>query len=630
MILETYIDDILNSGLEKNYWFMTKQNLSDFYLPFFVAGIVESYPVHHKSSENFGTYYSRCFREDAYALSKYPKQAESENTYRNAITAEFLGLFYREGDKYDTGIVTDAYKILKKYIKNHDDVLKYRYLIDRQIEKLCLNVNEKASKYEDVKSVTIFPVIFLYKVLLELKERTGSSDLFYDEFLFFVVRTQNYECFSKVVDLIIEYRKHALNEEYIEKSKSIINDDVTTGNIRFDDLIGSLQNIEYTTNRRETKKFGIKESQESFSYIQTVVDIYEHSDYAKEKNKTSLLNFQRSDKYFIGKLETISKVFIEKEEPEEETKMEDTITKLPEIEKRSDFTHPLNSILYGAPGTGKTYSTIEYALSIVEKRETSSRELSNKERIQLMKTYQNYADCGQIVFTTFHQNYGYEDFIQGLRPDLNGDGFKFIPVDGIFKKIAEKAMANPTSNYVLIVDEINRANISKVLGELITLIEEDKRWGELNQLSVTLPSGQIFAVPNNLYIVGTMNTADKSISLIDVALRRRFDFIEQKVDYSLVLNPLLKKVLLSINNTLADEFESTDLLIGHAYFIGKNEDDFIGIMNKKIIPLLYEYYSDNSKKVELLLNNALKETGFELCTSKNERLRIKRTEELNA
>ena len=151
---------------------------------------------------------------------------------------------------------------------------------------------------------------------------------------------------------------------------------------------------------------------------------------------------------------------------------------------------------------------------------------------------------------------------------------EFKPVDGVFKRIADKALNDNNSNYVIIIDEINRANMSKVLGELITLIEEDKRWGEINELSVTLPSGEVFVVPNNLYIIGTMNTADKSISIIDVALRRRFEFIEQQVDPSKVTDTKLREVLNKINSKLKDETDSTDLLVGHAYFMNKTIDGF--------------------------------------------------------
>ncbi len=195
---------------------------------------------------------------------------------------------------------------------------------------------------------------------------------------------------------------------------------------------------------------------------------------------------------------------------------------LPVRQKRTNKIHPINSILYGAPGTGKTYSTVEYALGMIDGVAADLSEKSESQRLAEMERYNKLIDAGQIVFTTFHQNYGYEDFIQGLRPDTKVGGISFKDIDGVFKSIADVAISDAENNYVIIIDEINRANISKVFGELITLIEEDKRWGEVNQTCVTLPSGELFAVPNNLYILGTMNSSDKSISLIDAALRRRF------------------------------------------------------------------------------------------------------------
>lgn len=286
-----------------------------------------------------------------------------------------------------------------------------------------------------------------------------------------------------------------------------------------------------------------------------------------------------------------------------ENKKKENKKVLPVIEPRERKNFSLNSILYGAPGTGKTYSTAEYAMAIIEERKLSYTE--QEDRQSLMIKYKKAVSDGRIVFTTFHQSYGYEDFIQGLRPISELGQMSFLPVDGVFKKIADKAMLNPSENYVIIIDEINRANISKVFGELITLIEEDKRWGEINALSVTLPTGEEFAVPNNLYILGTMNSADKSISLIDTALRRRFDFIEVVPNAELIEDGILRTVLTRLNEALVKELDSTDLLIGHAYFIGKTADDLCNIMNKNIIPLLYEYFYDNSKKVEKQVKDAV-------------------------
>lgn len=286
--------------------------------------------------------------------------------------------------------------------------------------------------------------------------------------------------------------------------------------------------------------------------------------------------------------------------------------------------HALNQILYGAPGTGKTYATAEYAIALLENRPIDITQKSDEERSVLMKRYREMVQAGRIAFTTFHQSYGYEDFIQGLRPDDKAEGIKFIPVDGVFKRIADMAMRDTQNNYVIIIDEINRANISKVFGELITLMEDDKRWGEINQLSVTLPSGQEFAIPNNLYIIGTMNSADKSISLIDTALRRRFEFVEVTPNYDVISDEILKKVLIAINDGLVKELDSTDLLIGHAYFIGKTEADLCNIMNRNIIPLLYEYFFDNSKKVKKLIEDAVKELNYIVKVENTGRLKFEK------
>jgi len=275
---------------------------------------------------------------------------------------------------------------------------------------------------------------------------------------------------------------------------------------------------------------------------------------------------------------------------------------LPVLSPRNRTRFPLNTILYGAPGTGKTFSTAQYALAIAENKDFSAVEAEDRESV--MARYNALVSAGQIVFTTFHQNYSYEDFIQGIRPDTTSGSMSFSTVDGVFKVIADKAMKYPQLDFVIIIDEINRANISKVFGELITLIEDDKRWGEINAIDATLPSGDPFAVPNNLYILGTMNSADKSISLIDTALRRRFDFVEYEPKAQLVADAGLRDVLIKLNKGISDELRSTDLLIGHSYFMNKSIEDLCNIMNRHIIPLLYEYFFDDQKKVEAQIKTA--------------------------
>ena len=295
---------------------------------------------------------------------------------------------------------------------------------------------------------------------------------------------------------------------------------------------------------------------------------------------------------------------------------------LPVRNKRTDKKHQLNTILYGPPGTGKTYSTIEYALAIINSADVDLSEKNEEQRKAVMKEYNDLIDKGQIVFTTFHQNYGYEDFIQGLRPDTKSDGMSFKNVDGVFKTISDKALYDFDNNYVIVIDEINRANISKVFGELITLIEDDKRWGEVNQTCVTLPSGETFTIPNNLYILGTMNSSDKSISLIDAALRRRFVFKELKPNEQFIKDVVLKNLFIQLNHILVQKLENSDLLIGHSYFMNKTQNDVEEIFNYSVIPLLYEYFYDNRKMVLSVLNEIFKNTNYKVVDQKLGRIFI--------
>ena len=400
----------------------------------------------------------------------------------------------------------------------------------------------------------------------------------------------------------------------------------------------------------------------------------------------------------------------------------------------------LNQILYGPPGTGKTYNTINRSLQIIENK--SLIELESEERDALKQRFDHYSNNGQIMFTTFHQSMSYEDFIEGIKPEIEEDaeGGKTVIYEvkkGIFKQIAEEArkiryqseeyvqqytfddawnklielvkdkiskktllkigsweyglsskdslkyssvnspsqytftitkqnildsyhkkIARPSgafqkdmneivefmktefqladyveeneiSNkieqtpkpYVLIIDEINRGNVSQIFGELITLIEEDKRLGKNEALEVILPySKEKFGVPSNLHIIGTMNTADRSVEALDTALRRRFSFVEMMPEYE-SLNKIqfddfhLGELLKTINSRI-EALLDRDHTIGHSYFINIKPNDTEALKEafaNKIIPLLQEYFYHDYEKIALILGE-----GFVECIEPKE------------
>lgn len=270
-----------------------------------------------------------------------------------------------------------------------------------------------------------------------------------------------------------------------------------------------------------------------------------------------------------------------------------------------DTRPPLNQILYGPPGTGKTFNTIDLAVRIINPAASNDHE-ENK------ALFDDLVETRQVEFVTFHQNYSYEDFMVGMRPDITSETLKFKPYQGVFYNIADRARKNYLAandqRYVLIIDEINRANISRVFGELITLLEDDKRIGATNALKITLPNGELdFCLPPNLFIIGTMNTADKSISLVDIALRRRFDFIGYYPDPKVLVDNQQEKrvrILTKINEAIYKKKNTADYLIGHAYFL--SEDSTKNILLKKIIPLLCEYFGNRNQDI----TDVFKGTGW--------------------
>ena len=408
------------------------------------------------------------------------------------------------------------------------------------------------------------------------------------------------------------------------------------------------------------------------------------------------------------------------------------------IEKKINM--PLNQILFGPPGTGKTYSTITKALNIIGLLKEKDN-YTNEEYEKAQNSFQK--ELGKrIEFVTMHQSFSYEDFVQGLKPKKGEKGIEFDYKNGVFKEICERAwnfaeisrhiyfpsyvlsryedllveskilpnnlktqndrldyfanLINDSKSqilvkgprdcfdrllgdkspregwtkenykniehwetceetirffnlisskqcieliyknwiqpvkekielheknlskilrepYVIVLDEINRANISRVFGELIALIEKDKRDG---RLTVTLPSGDSFTVPSNLYIIGTMNTADKSIALVDIALRRRFKFIPlypDLVKLKLVLGENgmsdddmeLRIAMFENINRIIRSKKSVDFEIGHSYFMEK--DTLINILNHQILPLMNEYFMYDLRKVKEIIEQSQKD-----------------------
>ena len=249
-----------------------------------------------------------------------------------------------------------------------------------------------------------------------------------------------------------------------------------------------------------------------------------------------------------------------------------------------------NIILSGVAGIGKTHSY----LKLINLIESGVQENKLFEKLIDTKKVDEVVEKERIEFITFHQNYSYEEFIEGFQPNEKS-GIKIE--DGLFKAFVNKAKKNIDQNYYFVIDEINRGNISKIFGELITLIEDSKR----DELEVKLPySKNSFSIPRNIFIIGTMNITDQSISKLDIALRRRFVFFNIKPNTNLVCQKFkdkFEKLNEYISKNLGDDY-----LIGHSYFMKCDENSLDYILKHQIEPLLEDYFYGDKESLNSVVN----------------------------
>jgi 5-methylcytosine-specific restriction protein B len=270
-------------------------------------------------------------------------------------------------------------------------------------------------------------------------------------------------------------------------------------------------------------------------------------------------------------------------------------------------------ILCGPPGTGKTYWA-----------ENAARELAARSNFNI--TFDQLTDGqkdlvlgagaqhgGFVRMCSFHPAYGYEDFLEGFRPESVNGQMQFILRDGIFKKLCNDAESRPDHKFYLIIDEINRGDIPRIFGELLTVLEKDKR-GKTILLPLT---GRQFRVPGNVFIIGTMNTADRSIALLDTALRRRFGFIELMPDISILGDTMVDGIPLglwlnALNERICEYVgrDARNLQIGHSYLLEKERPvgdyaSFAKILREDILPLLEEYCYEDYTTLEKILGSSL-------------------------
>lgn len=264
-------------------------------------------------------------------------------------------------------------------------------------------------------------------------------------------------------------------------------------------------------------------------------------------------------------------------------------------------------ILYGPPGTGKTYwaerAARDLAASSVYGQPFEA--LTPEQQANITRCY--------VRMCAFHPSYGYEDFLQGYRPDLVNDQLAFVRRDGIFKQLCDEARQEPQHKFYLIVDEINRGDVPRIFGELLTVLEKDKRDKPVMLSLDETP----FTVPANVYLIGTMNTADRSIALLDTALRRRFGFIELMPDYDVLGTSTVSGVplgpwLRGLNQRVLEHVgrDARNLQIGHAYLLHDGQpiasfSKFMRVLEEDIVPLLQEYCYEDYRTLGEILGHSL-------------------------
>ncbi len=270
-------------------------------------------------------------------------------------------------------------------------------------------------------------------------------------------------------------------------------------------------------------------------------------------------------------------------------------------------------ILYGPPGTGKTYWAEKTAYELVARANygRALNDLTDGQQAEITGKSGQTRDF--VLLCSFHPAYGYEDFLEGFRPEAVNGQMHFTLRDGIFKRLCQDAQAKPDKKFYLIIDEINRGDIPRIFGELLTVLEKNKR-GKAILLPLT---GKPFSVPDNVYVIGTMNTADRSIALLDTALRRRFGFLELMPDIEVFGNAAVDSIPLgpwleALNERILEfvGHDARNLQLGHSYLLEgerplQNFSTFARVVQEDIFPLLEEYCYEDYTKLENILGSEL-------------------------